>query len=144
MGEIELRSGLGIVGDRFFGQRAHRDSSVTVQSADALGAVAAELGVDVPGLAETRRNVLLGGADADALAGEPFSLDTGNGEIVFSAARPCRPCAWLEVTVGPGAHRAFRHRGGIRTGPLTDGRLRLGPAILRTGRDVATGGTRSV
>ena len=133
---VELRAGLGIVGDRFFAQRAHRDSSVTVQSADALDAVAAQLDVPVPGLAETRRNILLRGADVDALGGEPFSPDTGDGEVVFSAARPCRPCAWLDVTVGAGAHRAFRDRGGIRTGPLTDGRLRLGPAVLRTGADV--------
>ncbi len=134
---IELRAGLGIVGDRFFGRRAHRDSSVTIQSAEGLDAVAAQLGVAVPGLAETRRNILLRGADVDALAGgEPFSLDTGDGEVVFSAARPCRPCGWLNVTVGDGAHRAFRGRGGIRTGPLTDGRLRIGPAVLRTGADV--------
>jgi hypothetical protein len=41
------------------------------------------------------------------------------------------------VTVGEGAHRAFRARGGLRTGPLTDGTLRLGPATLRTGADVS-------
>ena len=133
---IDLRAGLGIVGDRFFAQRAHRDSSVTVQSAESLDAVGAALGVAVPNLAQTRRNILLRGADVDGLAGEPFSLDCGTGEVLFSAAKACRPCAWLNVTVGDGAHRAFRDRGGIRTGPLADGRLTLGPAILRTGADV--------
>lgn len=130
--EIRLRAGLGIVGDRYFGQRAHRDSSVSLQSAGALEAVAAELGVPLPGLTETRRNVLLRGVDVDALAGTAFSLDGGDGEVLFGESRACRPCAWLDVTVGPGAHRAFRSRGGLRTGPLTDGVLRLGPAILRS------------
>jgi MOSC domain-containing protein YiiM len=130
---VELRAGLGIVGDRYFAQRAHRDSSVTVQSAEALDEVAGRLGVAVPGLSATRRNILVRGADIDALAGEPFSLNTGDGEVLFSTARSCRPCGWLNVTVGAGAHRAFRDRGGIRTGPLTDGRLRVGPAVLRTG-----------
>jgi len=132
---LRLRAGLGIVGDRHFGQRAHRDSSVTVQSAEALDAAATALGVPVPGLAETRRNVLLRGADVDEFAGERFSLETVDGVVRFSESRACRPCAWLNVTIGEGAHRAFRARGGLRTGPLDDGILRLGPAILRTGPD---------
>lgn len=137
---VEVRAGLGIAGDRYFGQRAHRESSVSLQSAEALEAVGAELGVPTPDLESTRRNILLRGADVDALAGVPFSLDSGSGEVVFLDSRPCRPCAWLDVTVGAGAHRAFRNRGGLRTGPLTDGHLHLGPAILRTGADV--GATR--
>ncbi len=136
---IQLRARLGIVGDRYFCQRAHRDSSVTVQSAEALEAVATELSVATPGLEQTRRNVLIRGVDVDALAGIAFSLDPGDGEILFAAARTCRPCGWLDVTVGQGAHRAFRDRGGVRTGPLNDGFLRLGPAVLRTGEDVARG-----
>ncbi|BDZ44512.1 MOSC domain-containing protein [Naasia aerilata] len=133
---IDVRAGLGIVGDRYFGQRAHRDSSVSLQAAEALEAVAEDLSVPTPDLTSTRRNILLRGVDVDALAGTPFSLDSGEGEVVFRDSRPCRPCAWLDVTVGPGAHRAFRSRGGLRTGPVTDGRLRVGPAVLRTGEDV--------
>ncbi len=136
VGSIELRAGLGIVGDRYFGKQAHRDSSVSVQSAEALEAVSAELGVPLPGLTQTRRNILLRGVDADSLIGAAFSLDSGDGEVVFADTRSCRPCGWLEVTVGSGAHRAFKARGGLRTGPANDGRLRLGPAILRTGTDL--------
>ena len=130
--EVALRAGLGIVGDRYFGQRAHRDSSVTLQSAEALAAVAADLGVPVPGLSQTRRNVLLRGLEVDALVGRAFTLDSGSGEVRFAPSRACRPCGWLNVAIADGAHRAFRDRGGIRTAPLTDGRLRLGPAVLRT------------
>lgn len=131
--ELELRAGLGIVGDRYFNQRAHRASSVTIQSAEALEAVAAQLGVAVPGLVQTRRNILLRGADVDALARTPFSLDSGSGPIRFGDPRPANPCAWMNIAVGEGAHRALRRRGGLRTGPLDDGMLRLGPAILRLG-----------
>lgn len=130
-GELDLRAGLGIVGDRYFNQRAHRASSVTIQAAEALEAVATELGIAVPGLRQTRRNILLRGADVDALAGIPFTLDSGDGEIRFGDPRPANPCAWMDVAVAPGAHRAFRRRGGLRTGPLDDGILRLGPAVLR-------------
>ena len=131
--ELELRAGLGIVGDRYFNQRAHRASSVTIQAVESLEAVAAALGVAVPGLAQTRRNILLRGVDVDALAGRAFSLDAGSGPIRFGDPRPAHPCAWMDVSVGDGAHRAFRRRGGLRTGPLDDGVLRLGPAVLRVG-----------
>ena len=131
--ELELRAGLGIVGDRYFNQHAHRASSVTIQAAEALDAVATDLGIAQPTLLQTRRNVLVRGADIDALAGIPFSLDSGGGEIRFGDPRPANPCAWMDVAVAPGAHRAFRRRGGLRTGPLDDGVLRLGPAVLRWG-----------
>lgn len=128
---IELRAGLGIVGDRYFNQRAHRESSVSIQSAEAVEAVARELGVPAPGLRETRRNILLRGVDVDALARTEFSLDSGDGAVRFADARPCNPCAWMDIAVAPGAFRAFRKRGGLRTGPRDDGILRLGPAVLR-------------
>lgn len=128
---LELRAGRGIVGDRYFNQRAHRASSVTIQAAESLEAVAAELGVPTPGLRQTRRNILLRGVDVDALAGTDFSVDAGLGAIRFGDPRPANPCAWMNTAVGEGAHRAFRRRGGLRTGPLDDGVLRLGPAVLR-------------
>jgi len=129
---LEFRGGLGIVGDRYFNQHAHRASSVSIQAIEQLEAVAAELGVGMPGLEQTRRNVLLRGVDIDALARVEFSLDSGDGEVRFVDARPCNPCAWMNVAVGEGAHRAFRRRGGLRTGPANDGILRLGPAVLRS------------
>jgi len=129
--ELEFRAGLGIVGDRYFNQRAHRASSVSLQSVEALEAVAAELGVPIPGLRQTRRNILLRGVDVDALARREFSLDSGDGAVRFGDARPCNPCAWMNTSIGDGAHRGLRRRGGLRTGPLDDGTLRLGPALLR-------------
>jgi len=128
---LEFRAGLGIVGDRYFNRRAHRASSVSLQAVESLEAVAQELGVPVPGLRQTRRNILLRGVDVDALARTAFSLDSGDGPIRFGDARPCNPCGWMDAAVGEGAHRAFRRRGGLRTGPLDDGILRLGPATLR-------------
>ncbi|WP_395640653.1 MOSC domain-containing protein [Pseudolysinimonas sp.] len=130
---LEFRAGMGIVGDRYFNQRAHRASSVSLQAVESLEFVAAELGVPVPGLRQTRRNILLRGVDVDALARTEFSLDSGSGAVRFGDARPCNPCGWMNAAVGEGAHRAFRRRGGLRTGPRDDGILRLGPAVLRIG-----------
>lgn len=131
--ELEFRAGLGIVGDRHFNHRAHLASSVSVQSVEALEAVAEQLGGGVPGLRQTRRNILLRGVDVDALVRREFSLDSGLGEVRFTTSRPCNPCAWMDTAISAGAHRALLRHGGLRTAPLTDGRLRLGPALLRVG-----------
>jgi hypothetical protein len=122
---IEIRAGLGIVGDRYFNKPAHRDASVTIMAAESLPP-----GAD---LVQTRRNILIAGfagADGetiDDLVGSVLTLDTGAGPVRFQARRRANPCAWMDATIGPGAHRALRRKGGIRCTPLDDGVLRIGP-----------------
>lgn len=131
---IQIRAGLGVVGDRYFGHAAHRSASVTLMAVESLEHVSATLGVGSLDPAGTRRNIILRGAPVDELRGEDFSLDTGDGPVVFHAHRPANPCAWMDVALAPGAHKALLRRGGIRTEPLTSGVLRVGPALLRTSR----------
>jgi len=130
--EIEVRAGLGIVGDRYHGKPAHRDASVTVIAVEALEALATELGSGPLDPLATRRNVVLRGAEVEALRGQPFSLDTGSDGVLFDGGRPANPCAWLDLVLAPGAHRGLRGRGGVRCAPRTDGVLRLGAAVLRS------------
>jgi MOSC domain-containing protein YiiM len=119
VGAIEIRAGLGIVGDRYYGHPAHRDAGVTVIAAESLPE-----GAD---LRQVRRNVLLRGVAVDDLCGQVLTLDSGDGPVRLWVHRPANPCAWMDVTIGPGARQALRGRGGIRCRPLTDGRLRVGP-----------------
>ena len=123
---VMVRAGLGIVGDRFFGQRAHRQEAVTLFAIESLEAVAAELGTGELDVAKTRRNVILRGYPVDELRGSTFRL----GEVEFVAHRPANPCAWMDEQLAPGAFRALRKRGGMRCEPLTDGVLRLGLTTL--------------
>jgi len=135
---IELRAQLGIVGDRYFGQAAHVTASVTIQSIEALEHVERALALDhVLNPADTRRNIIVRGMPIDELRDETFSLDTGSGPVLFRAHRPANPCAWMDVALAPGAHRALRGRGGMRCSPLTSGTLALGAAALRTARPLA-------
>ncbi|MFF7892703.1 molybdenum cofactor biosysynthesis protein [Streptomyces sp. NPDC007907] len=120
---VEVRRGLGLVGDRYYARPAHRNAAVTLMAAESLPA-----GAD---LRHTRRNILLQGVDVDSLVGATISLDCGTGPVVFEVKRPARPCAWMDVTIGPGAQRALRGRGGVRCTPLSDGVLTLGPATFR-------------
>ncbi|RZU33659.1 MOSC domain-containing protein [Blastococcus saxobsidens] len=129
---LEIRGGTGIVGDRYAGRPAHRDAQVTVLAAEALEALAAELGVAPVDPLLARRNVVLRGAEVEALRGQEFTLDCGAGEVRLRGGRPANPCAWMDVVLAPGAHRGLRGRGGVRCAALTDGVLRLGPAVLRS------------
>ncbi|GHF39400.1 sulfurase [Streptomyces griseosporeus] len=124
---VAVRRGLGLVGDRYFGRPAHRDASVTLMAAELLPL---DIAASVD-LRHTRRNVLLRGVDVDGLVGATVSLDCGEGPVEFAVNRPARPCAWMDVTVGPGAQRALRGGGGVRCTPLSDGVLVVGPAEFR-------------
>jgi MOSC domain-containing protein YiiM len=127
---VAVRGGLGLVGDRYYARPAHRDAAVTMMAAENLPA-----GAD---LRHTRRNVLLRGVDIDAYLGATISLDCGTGPVLFAVNRPARPCVWMDVTVGPGAQRALRGRGGVRCTPLSDGVLTVGPARFRTVDEAGT------
>jgi hypothetical protein len=129
---VEVRAGLGIVGDRYFGRPAHRDASVTVLAAEGLDHLGDELGSGPLDPLAARRNVVLRGAEVEVLRGQPFSLDCGEGVVVLAGGRPAHPCAWLDLALTPGAHRGLRGRAGVRCAPRSDGVLRLGPAVLRT------------
>ena len=125
---LEVRAGHGIVGDRYAGRPAHRDAQVTVIAVEALEALADELGSGPLDPLATRRNVVLRGAEVEALRGRPFRLD----DVLLAGGRPANPCAWLDLALTPGAHRGLRGRAGIRCAARSDGVLRLGPAVLRS------------
>ncbi|HEY2673201.1 MAG TPA: molybdenum cofactor biosysynthesis protein [Rugosimonospora sp.] len=117
--QIQIREGLGIVGDRYFGKQAHRDASVTVIAQESLPP-----GAD---LVQVRRNILVSGIPVDELVGSILILDSGDGPVSLRVNRRANPCAWMDAAIGPGAWRALRGKGGIRCGPLSDGTLRVGP-----------------
>jgi MOSC domain-containing protein YiiM len=125
-----VRAGYGVAGDRYAGRPAHRDAALTVLAVESLEALAAELGVPPLDPLLARRTVVLRGAEVEALRGGEFALDCGEGEVRLRGGRPANPCAWMDVVLAPGAHRGMRGRGGVRCAALSDGALRVGPAVL--------------
>lgn len=126
---ITIRAHLGVVGDRYFGQRAHVTASVTIMAIESIEHVQRSLGIrDALDPADTRRNIITRGLPIDDLRGQDFEL----GGVLFRAHRPANPCAWMDVTLAPGAFRALKGRGGMRCEPLSDGTLTVGAAVLRT------------
>jgi len=80
-----------------------------------------ELGLPekTPGL--SRRNIIVEGADLNALVGGEFELQG----VRFRGMAECSPCHWMDATFAPGAEKFLRGRGGLRAQILTDGRLRV-------------------
>jgi MOSC domain-containing protein YiiM len=128
--EVRIRAGLGIEGDRYFGRPAHRDASVTIIAAESLPP-----GTD---LVQVRRNILVHGIPVDDLLGATLSLDSGDGPVRLRINRRANPCAWMDATIGPGAWRALRGKGGVRCTPLNDGVLRVGPVAVELEYPVAS------
>jgi MOSC domain-containing protein YiiM len=127
---VEMVTGKGIVGDRFFGKAAHMDAAVTIFSIEALEAMAAELGTDPLDPLLTRRNVVLRGAHLAPLLGGEFALESRGDTVWLRAGRPAHPCAWMDQMLAPGAHKAMRGRGGVRCQVTSGGILHRGPAVL--------------
>jgi MOSC domain-containing protein YiiM len=129
---IDVKAGLGIVGDRYFNNPAHTWAAVTVMGIEPLERIAHDLALSQPLKPEaTRRNIILRGVDIDRLRDATFSLDTGTGPVAFAAHRPANPCAWMDLVLTPGAHQLLRGGGGMRCEALTSGTLMLGPAVMR-------------
>ncbi|MFN3218016.1 MAG: MOSC domain-containing protein [Acidimicrobiales bacterium] len=142
----ELRSGGGIVGDRYENAR-HRH--VSLQSTEDLAASSAALGTTIdPG--STRRNITVSGpplpttpgvritigsriADADADADDGRNdNDNGNGVgavVELEVVRVAAPCKIMDDAVGPGAHRAMRHRGGVICRVIAGGVVAVGDPV---------------
>ena len=132
--DVVVRAHKGLVGDRFFGTR-HRFAAVTFLATESIDRLEAELGPLPEGTAPfdpalARRNVVTRGLDVESMLHTTFTIDAGGGPIPFRALTRANPCAFMNGAFADGAHRAMRGNAGIRTEPLADGVLKVGPARL--------------
>jgi len=134
---IQIREGLGVVGDRYFGKPAHREASISVGAgapppASALARLLVIAQESLPpraDLTQVRRNILVSGIDVDALIGSVLTLDSGTGPVRFALAPTREPLRLDRHRGWPGTRKALQHKGGARCVPLNDGVLRLGPVL---------------
>jgi hypothetical protein len=92
---VEVRAGLGIVGDRYFGKPAHRERAVTVIAAEGLYELAAELGSGPLDPLATRRNVVLRGPRPERCADSCSAWTAGRARWCWPAGgRRTRAPGW--------------------------------------------------
>jgi MOSC domain-containing protein YiiM len=75
---------------------------------------------------ETRRNIVVEGADVYALLGREFSI----GDVRLRGIEPTRPCHIPSAAANKtGFKEAYSNRGGVRAEILSDGIISVGDAI---------------
>jgi len=132
--EAQVRAHKGLVGDRYFGTR-HQFAAVTFLASESIDRLEGELGPFPDGTAPfdpvlARRNVITRGLDVESLLHTTFTIDAGSGPIPFRSLTRANPCGFMNGAFADGAQQAMRGHAGIRTEPLADGVLRVGPATL--------------
>ncbi len=121
--QVECVAGKGLRGDRFFEYKADYKGQITFFSLEVFAALRQELNLPNAEAAATRRNVFVSGGDLNSLVGVEFELQG----IRFAGMEECRPCAWMNDALGPGAEEWLRGRGGLRARILTSGILKREP-----------------
>lgn len=119
-------AGRGFAGDRYADgagsfASGRPGSALTLVDADVLDEMAAARGAPI----DHRRNVVVRGADLNALVGRDFTL----GALRCRGSRLCEPCALLDRLNGGGILRPLVHRGGLRADIVEGGTLRVGDAL---------------
>jgi hypothetical protein len=132
--EAEVRSvsealavpGAGLEGDRY---AASAGTFASGRPGSALTLVDADVLDDLGGDVDHRRNVVVRGADLNALVGRRFRV----GEVLCEGSRLCEPCLHLDRLNGGGVLRPLVHRGGLRADIVEGGTLRVGDTLRVAG-----------
>ncbi len=130
--QVEARTGLGLVGDRFFAVPAHFDAQVTFVASEVFDALVQEFGLSGVSPVLMRRNIVTAGVPLNQLIDHEFEICQSETCLKFAGRKACNPCAWMDAAIAPGGWKFLRGRGGLRAKILSDGQLRRGPAILCT------------
>lgn len=137
--EVDVRAGLGLVGDRYFGVAAHFNAQVTFVAWEVFAEVQRTLGRDDLSPALMRRNIVVEGIPLNQLIGQEFTIvDSAGASVRLQGASHCAPCAWMDAALGPGAWQSLKGRGGLRARILSDGVLRRGPVQVQTDVELDT------
>lgn len=117
--QVECVAGSGLRGDRFFDFKTDYKGQVTFFSAEVYREMCEQFAVFDKSPSAFRRNIIVEGADLDALIDEEFEIQG----VKFSGSQEAAPCYWMEQAFCPGAEKALKGRGGLRARILTDGKL---------------------
>jgi MOSC domain-containing protein YiiM len=124
--EVVAVAGRGLEGDRYFqpADDGEPDREITLIESEAIGAAAAESGVDIRS-EDARRNIVTEGVRLDELVGKTFAV----GEVEVEAIEPNPPCSHLQKLAGKPLLKPLARRGGVRGRIVRGGVLRTGDPV---------------
>lgn len=120
---IECVAGRGIRGDRFFDYKEDYKGQITFFAEEVYLDLCRTLGVTDAGPAVFRRNVVVRGADLNALIGQEFEIQG----VRFLGTGECSPCYWMNQAFHPDAEEQLKGRGGLRAKIVQSGTLTRTP-----------------
>ena len=117
---VRLVAGRGVEGDRYYKQEG-AVGQVTFFAEETWLRLCRELGRNDRQPDVFRRNVIVRGADLNALIGREFEVQG----IRFRGIEHCKPCFWMEQAFAPGTLALLSEwkAGGLRASVLSDGWL---------------------
>jgi len=117
----EFEAGRGIVGDRFHSEKPYQAGQVTFFAEETWARLCQELNCTDRQPDVFRRNVVVRGADLNALIGTTFVVQG----VAFEGAEYCKPCFWMDQAFAPGTLQRLNawNAGGLRARVLTSGTL---------------------
>ena len=118
--EADVVAAMGIRGDRFFSWKKDYKGQVTFFSLEVYESLCAEFQVWDRGPGVFRRNVIVSGADLNALIDQEFTVQG----VRFFGEAECSPCHWMDGAFHPGTEASLKNRGGLRAKVLSSGTLR--------------------
>ncbi|PTX97653.1 molybdenum cofactor biosysynthesis protein [Verrucomicrobia bacterium LW23] len=118
--EVECVAGAGLVGDRFFKYKPDYKGQITFFAKEIHDEICDSLGVSHLPPSIYRRNVITLGLDLNALIDKYFRIQG----CIFRGTSECKPCAWMDQAVAPGAEAFLKGRGGLRATIRQGGILR--------------------
>ena len=121
---VRLLAGKGVEGDRYASLDGAK-GQVTLFAEEVWQRLCAELRRDDRQPDVFRRNVIVRGADLNALIGAEFEVQ----DIRMRGVEYCKPCVWMDQAFGPGTFALLCEwkAGGLRAAVLTDGWLSARP-----------------
>jgi MOSC domain-containing protein YiiM len=129
--EANLVSGNGIEGDRYFGADTGEEvGELTLIEAEQIAHFSDTTGVTISA-SDTRRNLVTGGIDLNALEGKQFNI----GGVRAEGVELCEPCATLgrilatEQISAAQVVKTLTRRGGLRARILSDGTIKVNDTI---------------
>jgi len=120
--EIECIAGRGIRGDRFYDFKPDYKGQITFFAGEVYEELCERLQVADRGPEAFRRNVIVRGADLNALIGQEFEVQG----VRFLGTGESKPCSWMNQAFAEGAEELLQGRGGLRARILTSGVLAVG------------------
>lgn len=130
--EVSVLPGLGLLGDRFFGEtgvgykRPGTGRDITLIELETIKALEIEEGIKL-NPSDARRNIVTKGVPLNHLVNQNFYV----GEVLLRGVRLCEPCEHLALLTHIEIVSPLLHRGGLRADILTQGIIKVGDEIYQ-------------